>query len=452
MKLSKLQKYLIAATVLILVFAIIGKKAGWFGEGKLTEVTIEKVAKRTIIETVTASGKIQPETEVKISPDVSGEIVELTVKEGDRVKKGQLLAKIRPDIYLSELERATASLNTTKANLATTASQFVQVEARFKRADAAFKRSKDLYKDKVISPSEYENSLSEFEVAKAEVDASRQSISASRFNVQSSEATVKQARENLIRTTIFSPIDGIVSSLLVELGERVVGTSQMAGTEMMRVADLSSMEVNVEVNENDINRVSIGDTSEVEVDAYLDRKFKGVVTEIANSATVSGGGTDQVTNFEVKIRVLSESYVDFKDLKGLSPFRPGLSATVEIQTERLANIITLPIQAVTTRVDSALAKKKSDVDKTKSKTDTEEEDNSKDDQKEYVFVFLPEGKVKQVEVKTGIQDESYIHIISGLKGDEEVINGPYLAVSKKLKNDMKVKKVEKDDLVKKTEK
>lgn len=449
MKLSKLQKYLIGATLLLLIFAFIGKKAGWFGEGKLTEVTTEKVERRTIIETVTASGKVQPEIEVKISPDVSGEIVELTVKEGDRVKKGQLLAKIRPDIYLSELDRAMASLNTTKANMATTGSQLVQVESRFKRSEAAYKRNKQLFADKIISPSEYENSLSEFEVAKAEVEATRQSMSAARFNIQSSEANVKQTRENLNKTTIFSPIDGIVSSLQVELGERVVGTSQMAGTEMMRVADLSSMEVNVEVNENDINRISLGDTSEVEVDAYLDRKFKGLVTEIANSATVSGGGTDQVTNFAVKIRVLPESYADFKDLKGLSPFRPGLSATVEIQTERRASILTLPIQAVTTRADTAI--KKVAVDKTKPKEE-KEEDAPKEDLKEYIYVFLPEGKVKQVEVKTGIQDESFIEIKSGVKGDEEVVTAPYLAISKKLKNDMKVKKVEKDKLFNKTEK
>ena len=449
MKLSKLQKYLVGATLLLLIFAFIGKKAGWFGEGKLTEVTTEKVERRTIIETVTASGKVQPEIEVKISPDVSGEIVELNVKEGDRVKKGQLLAKIRPDIYLSELDRAMASLNTTKANMATTGSQLVQVESRFKRSEAAYKRNKQLFADKIISPSEYENSLSEFEVAKAEVEATRQSMSAARFNVQSSEANVKQTRENLNKTTIFSPIDGIVSSLQVELGERVVGTSQMAGTEMMRVADLSSMEVNVEVNENDINRISLGDTSEVEVDAYLDRKFKGLVTEIANSATVSGGGTDQVTNFAVKIRVLPESYADFKDLKGLSPFRPGLSATVEIQTERRASILTLPIQAVTTRADTAI--KKVAVDKTKPKEE-KEEDAPKEDLKEYIYVFLPEGKVKQVEVKTGIQDESFIEIKSGVKGDEEVVTAPYLAISKKLKNDMKVKKVEKDKLFNKTEK
>ena len=449
MKLSKLQKYLVGATLLLLIFAFIGKKAGWFGEGKLTEVTTEKVERRTIIETVTASGKVQPEIEVKISPDVSGEIVELNVKEGDRVKKGQLLAKIRPDIYLSELDRAMASLNTTKANMATTGSQLVQVESRFKRSEAAYKRNKQLFADKIISPSEYENSLSEFEVAKAEVEAIRQSMSAARFNVQSSEANVKQTRENLNKTTIFSPIDGIVSSLQVELGERVVGTSQMAGTEMMRVADLSSMEVNVEVNENDINRISLGDTSEVEVDAYLDRKFKGLVTEIANSATVSGGGTDQVTNFAVKIRVLPESYADFKDLKGLSPFRPGLSATVEIQTERRASILTLPIQAVTTRADTAI--KKVAVDKTKPKEE-KEEDAPKEDLKEYIYVFLPEGKVKQVEVKTGIQDESFIEIKSGVKGDEEVVTAPYLAISKKLKNDMKVKKVEKDKLFNKTEK
>lgn len=430
----KFSRILVILAVVVIVFAIIGKKAGWFGGAGVVKVAVEKVKKGTITETVSASGKIQPEVEVKISPDVSGEIIALYVKEGDHVKKGQLLLKIRPDIYESYLDRATAALNTSKANLANAQARLVQVEL-------SFKRSEKLHKDKVISDSEYETAKSSYEVARADVQAAV-------FNVKSAEASVKESNDNLVKTTIFSPVDGTVSKLNVEAGERVVGTTQMAGTEMMRIANLNSMEVSVDVNENDINRLSLGDTAVIEVDAFIDKKFMGVVTEIANSASVVGTSADQVTNFPVKIRILPESYANMvtKDKNLPSPFRPGLSATVEIQTEKTSNIWVIPIQAVTTRTDTADNKASGDTGKPAGKEDAKKkEDASQEEAKEYVFV-LDNGKVKKVAVKTGIQDDMNIEIKSGLKGDEEVVIAPYLAVSKTLKDGSAVQKVNKEEL------
>ena len=339
-KKNNLIKYLIIAVVVLIAFAITGKKMGWIGGVANQKVAVEKVSLRTIVETVSASGKIQPEIEVKISSDVSGEIVSLMVKEGQKVKRGQLLCKIRPDIYESYLDRASAALNTSKANLS-------NAEARFIQTEQAYDRNSKLIKDKIISEADFELIKSNYLSAKADVQAAK-------FNVKSAEASVKEAKDNLFKTTVFSPVDGTVSKLNVELGERVLGTSQMTGTEIMRIANLNSMEVSVDVNENDINRLSIGDTAIVEVDAFLDQSFKGVVTEIANSASVVGASADQVTNFPVKIRILSESYskLNSKDKNLASPLRPGLSATVEIQTEKTVNILTVPIQSVTTREDS----------------------------------------------------------------------------------------------------
>jgi HlyD family secretion protein len=434
--------YVGIGVVVLLVVLVAGKKAGWFGADNLESVSVEKASNRTIVETVSASGKIQPEIEVKISPDVSGEIIALYVKEGDKVKKGQLLVKIRPDVYESYLDRATASLNNTKANLANS-------EARFVQAEQAFKRNQKLHNDKVISDADFEQIKSNYMVAKADVEAAR-------FNIKSAEASVKEAKDNLFKTTIFSPVDGTVSKLNVEEGERVVGTTQMSGTEMMRIANLNSMEVNVDVNENDINRLSLGDTATIEVDAFIDKKFKGIVSEIANSANVVGTSADQVTNFSVKIRVLPESYAYLmKDKSMPSPFRPGLSATVDIQTEKISNILTIPIQSVTTRDDTTdidkspvmkLAKKEEDKDKEKAKTETKSTEFF-----EYVFV-VESGKVKMQLVKTGIQDDQYIQVLSGLKDGQEVVTAPYLAISKKLKNGSLVKVVKEDELFKEVKK
>jgi HlyD family secretion protein len=422
-KKNNLIKYLIIAVVVLVAFAIIGKKMGWIGGVANQKVAVEKVSLRTIVETVSASGKIQPEIEVKISSDVSGEIVSLMVKEGQKVKRGQLLCKIRPDIYESYLDRASAALNTSKANLS-------NAEARFIQTEQAYDRNSKLIKDKIISEADFEVIKSNYLSAKADVQAAK-------FNVKSAEASVKEAKDNLFKTTVFSPVDGTVSKLNVELGERVLGTSQMTGTEIMRIANLNSMEVSVDVNENDINRLSIGDTAIVEVDAFLDQSFKGVVTEIANSASVVGASADQVTNFPVKIRILSESYskLNSKDKNLASPLRPGLSATVEIQTEKTVNILTVPIQSVTTREDSV-------DDKNIATTVVAVGASS---MKEFVFV-IENNKVIKLPVKTGIQDDMYIEIKEGLKEGQEVVVAPYLAISKMLKDGMQIEIVSKEDL------
>lgn len=437
-KKNKTLIYIGVGTLLLIIVLVIGKKAGWFGASNMIEVAVEKAELRDIVETVSASGKIQPEMEVKISPDVSGEIIALYVKEGDNVTKGQLLVKIRPDVYESYLDRATAALNNSKANLANS-------EARYIQAEQAFQRNSKLHKDKVISDADFEQIKSNYMVAKADVEAAR-------FNIKSAEASVKEAKDNLVKTTIFSPVDGTISKLNVELGERVVGTTQMTGTEMMRIANLSNMEVNVDVNENDINRLSVGDTASIEVDAFLDTKFKGIITEVANSASVVGTSADQVTNFTVKIRILSESYAHLmKDKSMPSPFRPGLSATVDIQTNKKAKILTIPIQAVTVRDDTSSVNGKKKY--TAKKADEAEVKKEKTDEKvvaeEFEYVFIVEaGKAKMILVKTGIQDDQYIEILEGLQEGQEIVTAPYLAISKLLKNDIAVQIVKEEDLFK----
>jgi HlyD family secretion protein len=294
MKNNKILKILLPIVIVLILFAVVGKKAGWFGKAMTIKVAVENAEKRTIVETITANGKIQPEKEVKISPDVSGEIVELTIKEGDPVAKGQLLLRIKPDNYISQRDRSLAEISSARSRLA-------QSEAQFVQAELAFNRSKQLYEQQTISKSDFEQAQATYSVAKSTVDAAK-------FSIASGEASLKDANENLLKTSIYAPMTGTVSMLLVELGERVAGTNLMAGTELMRVADLSRMEAQVQVNENDIPRVKLGDTALIEVDAYLDQKFKGVVTEIANSAKTTGVSADQVTNFDVKILVLPESY------------------------------------------------------------------------------------------------------------------------------------------------
>lgn len=443
LKKKKILRISLLAALLLVILLAIGRKSGCVGKKDITQVACENPAKRNIVETVSASGKIQPETEVKISPDVSGEVVELYVKEGDKVTKGMLLAKINPDIYISNFERMQASLNAQKANEANAKARVAQVKAQFINTKANFERNENLWKQGVISQSEYDAAKAAFEVAKEEVTAAEETYKAARYTVESTEAAVKEARENLTKTSIFSPVDGTISKLSVEKGERVVGTSQFAGTEIMRIANLSEMEVNVSVNENDIVRVKLGDTAIVEVDAYLNRKFRGVVTEIANTASVSGISAEQVTNFEVKIRILRSSYSDLIDEKHpeRSPFRPGMSASVNIRTETRNNVLSVPIASVIAREDSAAAAKSGRKPGSEKKTETE--------LKEYVFVYA-DGKVRMTEVKTGIQDNMYIEIISGITEAEEVVSAPYTAISKKLKNGTAVKKVKKEELFKET--
>ena len=451
-------KWLAIVVVVLIVFAVIGKKAGWFGGQDKKQVVAEQVAKRDITEVVSASGKIQPEVEVKISPDVSGEIVELNVKEGDRVKKGQLLVRILPDIYQSYVDRSVAAMNGAKANSENSKSRLLQARSQYEKAQLTFDRNKKLYEEKLISASEWEGIKSATEVAKAEVDAALQSLSGADFNVRSAEASVKEAQDNLRKTSIFAPVDGTISKLNVEKGERVVGTSQMAGTEMMTLANLNEMEVNVDVNENDIVRVNVGDTASVEVDAYLGKKFKGVVTEVANSANISGLSVDQVTNFTVKVRILRESYEQIIDSNhpGRAVFNPGMSATVDIMTKSARGVLSVPIQAVTTRdtltgnskmTDKQDGEQMQDEEAVQVKNEKDEKGTAVVENKEVECVFVIENdKVKLVPVEIGIQDNNYIEIKKGLTEKQKVVSAPYSAIAKMLKNDDPVEIVKKEQL------
>ena len=414
--------FALGGLILVSVLIYIGKNRS---RGEL-EVNVGKVENRTIISTVSANGKIRPEAEVKISADVSGEITELYIEEGDTVKEGQLLLKINPDLYLTSRDRARAGVSSSQSNLKTSQAQLTQAQARLTEQEAAYARNKQLYTDKVLSQAEYDVAKSAYAIAQSEVKAAQERISAARFGIQNSQATLTEANKTLGRTSIYAPSNGVVSALNNEKGERVVGTAQMAGTEIMVISNFNNMEVIVDVNENDILQVKKGDTALVEVDAYSDRKFKGIVTEISKSANSSGVqmSTDQVTNFEVKIRLLKSSYVDLLEVS-TAPFLPGMSANVEIQTLVKNNIPCLPIEAVGTRVQEDTAN-----------ISTEEELD------EVVFSISQNKAVLNI-VKTGIQDSRYIEIREGLKVGDEVIVGPYDAVSKKLDNDQKIKITEK---------
>lgn len=424
-KSNKLLYYLLGAVGLILVIAIIGKSAGWIGGVKETEVEFATVKKTSIVEKVSASGEIQPEIEVKLSPDVAGEIIELNVEEGDSVEMGKLLVKIRPDNFVSALERTRANLNQQMANLAQSKAALQRAEAQFTQVELNFNRQKKLYQEKAISEADYESAQANYISSQKDLEAAKQNVVAAEFIVKSSQASVNEASENLRLTNVNSPVSGIVSSLKVEKGERVVGTQQMAGTEMMTIADLTQMEVRVDVNENDIVRLSLGDTTLIEVDAYSStgKKFKGIVTSIANTANTKAS-PDAVTEFKVKIRILNSSYEDLVKAGNRYPFRPGMTASVEIMTTSKDNAIAIPLSSVTTREDQL---------------DTLAGGTTK--LRELVFVS-ENGKAKAVKVKTGISDYENIEILEGLKEGDEVISGPYFIVSKELKEGDAVKKSE----------
>jgi HlyD family secretion protein len=448
--------YWIIGVGIALILTVVIVKA--LNGSKPTEVITEKVTKRVIVETVSANGKVQPETELKITSDVSGEIVEMLVKEGDPVKKGDLLCRIKPDIYQSAIERVDATVNSSKANLKTTMAQLEQAKATLANAEAVFARNKKLFDQNVISQQEFDASKASFESAKANVEGMTENIKASEFNVKSVEASLREASTNLDKTYIYAPVDGTVSKLNVEKGERVVGVMGLQGTEILRLANLNEMEVSIEVNENDIIRVTKGDTALIEVDAYLDKKFKGIVTEIANSANTIGITVDQVTNFVVKVRILRESYISLVKGVNSSPFRPGMSASVEIQTKRVVGVLSVPIMAVTTRImDSTKVKKDNPDGEWETKATNEEEEKLKNKEKdkeklkEYVFT-IKDGKAVMVEVKTGVQDNDYIEIQNGVTDGAEVITGPYSAVARTLRKGTKVKVVDKDKLFSTTEK
>lgn len=452
MKTKKTLKYALIGLGVLILFMVVGRKAGWIGAAEALRVSTELIERRNIVEIVASSGKIRPVTEVKISPDVSGEIILLNVKEGDFVERGQLLARINPDLYESALDRFNASLNTSRANLANSKARASQSEAQFINATSSYNRNKLLFDQNAISASEYDAARAQYLVAQAEVEAGRQSVVAAEYQVKSAEAAVKEARESLLKTNIFSPMDGTVSRLDVELGERVVGTSQFAGTEIMRIANLNQMEVVVSVNENDIIRVNDGDTATIQVDAFFTERFTGKVTSIANSAKVEGLSVDQVTNFEVRIRILPESYVHLQDTNNihLSPFRPGMSASVDIRTKLAFDVLSIPIQAVTTREgDAKTATPEENEEENEEETpESETAENTKSTRiQEYVFVFV-DGKAVRKAVTSGIQDSQYIEIKEGLEEEEEVITGPYRLVSRTLKHGDEVEKVKRQDLFK----
>jgi HlyD family secretion protein len=428
---NKTVRIIIIVAVLLVIALIVARKKGWIGKEESTEVETERTFRTEIVEIVSASGKIQPELEVKISPEVSGEIIELPIIEGDAVEKGQLLVRINPDIYQAAVSRTEASVNASKAGVAQSKAQLIEFEKIHKRNESLFKKG-------AISQQEFDASLRGFQVAELTVESAE-------FQLKSAQANLKEARDNLNRTTIYSPNHGTVSMLNVEQGERVVGTAQMAGTELLRVADLSQMEVLVEVNENDIVRVEMNDTALIEVDAFLGEKFIGVVTQIANSANLSATGVDQVTNFEVKVRILPESYKHLLGKnKSVSPLRPGMTASVEIQTERRRNILVAPIQSVTLRSDTSSAQLSARERRELAK------ESGKDEEYEVVFV-VEDGKTNIRVVKTGIQDDKYIQILRGLKDGDEVVTGPYSAVSKTLRAGEKVQTKENSDSSKRGE-
>lgn len=414
---SKKTIYIVSGAIAVLVISLlILSKTGVIGKKKQgTEVEIATVNEITIVETVSATGKIQPEIEVKLSSEVSGEIIELPVKEGQTVRKGDLLVKINPDLYTSGYQRTLSNLSGTKAGLN-------QADATFKEAKLNFERSRALFEKGIISKSDWDKIVAAFEVAKATKESAY-------YNVQSASATVKEAKDNLGRTAIYAPADGTISVLNVELGERVLGTQQMAGTELLRVANLNNMEVEVDVNENDIVKINVGDSAKVEVDAYLKKEFKGVVTSISNSAS-SALTADQVTNFKVKVRIVKESYLDLIEGKSasFSPFRPGMTATVDIITTRKEKVIGVPISAIVVKSDTTATKKY--------EVEIGDSGDSKallKSDKKFECVFVKVGNKAKIKIiKTGIQDDTNIEVISGLSKGEEIITGPYTTVTKEL--------------------
>ncbi|MDQ3110591.1 MAG: efflux RND transporter periplasmic adaptor subunit [Bacteroidota bacterium] len=453
-----MKRFLIIGGILVtlLIVVIIWKKSS---SSEILKVATEKATKRDITEIVSASGKVQPEVEVKISSDVSGEIVELLVKEGDTVRKGDLLLRIDPVIYQSAVQRMSSTLNGAKAQMATSSARLEQSKAQLNNAEASFNRNKKLHDQGAISDSEFEQIKATYEGAVADVNAAMESVKSAEFNVSSTQASLKEANDNLAKTTIYAPVDGTISRLNKRKGERIIGMAQMEGTEIMRLANLNEMEVLVDVNENDILRVLEGDTALIEVDAHNNRKFKGVVTEVANSANTLGLSSDQVTNFPVKIRIIRDSYVDLIDPKHPDryAFLPGMTATVEIQTKSVLNAIAVPIQSVTTREDTAAKSGVGEKNEMQS-SDEDEEDKpvvvtdtknkeKKEEKKaiECVFVYR-DGNVKLVAVKTGVEDNMYIEIISGLKENDEVVSAPYKSISTHLYSGAKVKKVSKEQL------
>ena len=447
---KKLLWTIVSLVVLIVLFVTL-KKTGVIGKEDGLTVSAEKAKMRTIIETVNASGKVYPEIEVKVSPDISGEIVELNVNEGDSVTKGQVLARIYADIYSTQRDQVAAGVNQARAQLANSSASIVGLQATLENAKQVYERQLRLYNDKVTSRQEFEQAQQAYRSAEANFNGAREGLKGTQAAISGAEAQLARANKDLSRTTLVAPMNGIISLLAVKKGERVVGTAQMAGTEMMRVADMRSIEIRVDVGENDIPKVKIGDTAIVEVDAYTNRKFKGLVYKIANPITAASaaGGSSEVTNYKVHIRLLASSYQDLLVAGNSFPFRPGMSASADIQTKTKVNVLSVPLNAVTTR-DKSEGKAGASAGKEDKKEEAAPASDKKsletDDTEEVVFVLQKDNHVKKVKVKTDIQDLNYIEIISGIAAGDQVITGPYNIVSKLIKDSSLVKVVSKDKL------
>ena len=452
---NKTVKWILIGMAVLIVVLVVWKVAAGPSDTGL-KVSVEKISKRTIIESVNASGKVYPEIEVKVSPDISGEIIELNVQEGDSVTKGQVLARIYADVYSAQRDQASAQVSQSQATVANSAANLEALRAQLQQDKQTYDRNKQLFDEKVISQAELEQFETRYRTSQAQLNAAQQNIRSLQAGVQGTRTQLDMANKNLGRATLVAPMNGVVSMLNVKRGERVVGTAQMAGTEMMRVADMSKLEVRVDVGENDIVKVSIGDEADVEVDAYNNRKFKGVVTQIASSTSraASGVTSNDVTNYEVHIRLDPMSYADLMDpgQPKRFPFRPGMNASADIKTTKKENVVAVPITAVAARVKGS--DQNIDQKKKENKRDTENEgeenmDVRSDELEEVVFIVNKEGKAEKRVVTTGIQDISYIEIRSGLKEGEEIVAGPFTAVSKTLKTGTKVKVVEKEKLFEK---
>ena len=449
---NKKTKWILIILGVLLILLVVLSKTGVFGKDEGTKVTSEKVQARTITEVVNASGKIYPEIEVKVSPDISGEITELTVAEGDTVKKGQLLARIYADVYNIQRSQAASGVAQSQAQVANSQASLAALRAQQEQAQRTYDMQKKLFDDKVISQSEFNVADANFKTTKANYNAAQAGIKGTQASVQSARSNLAKANTDLGRTAIIAPMDGVVSLLSVKKGEKVAGNSFNVGTEMLRIADMAKIEIRVDVGENDVPKVKLGDSAVIDIDAYSGRKFKGIVTQIASSnngaasQSVLANTSNDVTQYKVYIRLLPESYTDLLG-KGSFPFRPGMSANADIQTRTQKNVLCIPINAVTTR-------DKNDSTKTSKKTtDAIPADaapaTSIDDLDVVVFIKNADNKVKKVKVKTGIQDINYIEITEGLKPGEEVITGPYDVVSKTLKTDTRVKVVDKKELFEK---
>jgi HlyD family secretion protein len=451
---NKSLKWILIIVGVLAVLFVAAKMLG--GSSKSgTKVTAEKAERRTIVETVNASGKVYPEVEVKISPDISGEIVELNVQEGDSVKKGQVLARIYADIYSSQRDEAAARVMQSQATVANSEANLKALKAQLDQAKAAYDRNKDLFDQKVISKSEFEQYQTQYQTAQAQYNAAQQNIRSLKAATQSTRTSLEAANKNLSRTTLVSPMNGVISSLNVKKGERVAGNSFTLGTEMMRVAEMDVMEVRVDVGENDIVKVNVGDSADIEVEAYNNRKFKGVVTQIASSTkTTQTASSGDVTNYEVRIRIDSSSYSDLVDRSKPKrfPFRPGMNASADIKTKTKVDVVSVPIAAVAARVkgsDKTVADQKKEKEKGKDPNAQEDVTISGDELEEVVFVIKPDNTVERRTVTTGIQDMNHIEITTGLKEGEQVVTAPFDAVNKTLKSGEKVNVVPKDKLFQK---